>query len=199
VTEAFQFKVVVAGPFAAGKTTFIEAISQSAVVGTEAPTSGAESSVKATTTVGMEYGSFAVHDGDLSIELLLYGVPGQARFRFMWDIVAEGMDVLLLLVDATRPESWPEAVEVGTYLVDRHRPPVLVAVNRGAAVPGAIDAVAAAVPLPDARFVACDVTDPESARHALVVLLDLLLDELEADDEPEPAAFGDAPVDRVEP
>lgn len=182
MSAPIQFKVVVAGPFAAGKTTFIEAISQSAVVGTEAPTSGAESAVKATTTVGMEYGSYAIVDGDLTIELLLFGVPGQERFRFMWDIVGEGMDALLLVVDATNPASWLEALEVGRYLLERHDPPVLVALNRGAAVPGSADQVALAIPLPGARHVVCDVTDQSSARETLVELLDLLLGRLEADE-----------------
>jgi len=178
MSDSFQFKVVVAGPFAAGKTTFIQSISQTTVIGTEAPTSGSEASVKATTTVGMEYGSFTVADDDYQIDLLLYGVPGQERFRFMWDIVAEGMDVLLLLVDATKPETWSEALAVGDYLVERHGPPVLVAVNRADDVPGAIDRVRAEVVIDRARYATCDVTDPASARETLIELLAMLLDQL---------------------
>lgn len=178
MSDSFQFKVVVAGPFAAGKTTFIQSISETTVVGTEAPTSGSEASVKATTTVGMEYGSFTVADDDYQIDLLLYGVPGQDRFRFMWDIVAEGMDVLLLLVDATKPESWSEALAVGDYLVARHHPPVLVAVNRGDGRPEIIDQVRAHVAIDDAQYTTCDVTDADSARGTLIELLAMLLDEL---------------------
>jgi small GTP-binding protein len=182
MTEVFAFKVVVAGPFAAGKTTLIESISETTVVGTEAPTSGREATVKATTTVGMEYGTFTVDDGDLRIELLLYGVPGQERFRFMWDIVSEGMDALLLLVDATDPTAWPDALGVGRYLAERHRPPVLIAVNRGVGVPGAVDAVRLAVPIEGAHHVVCDVTDPASARATLIELLAMLLDRIEVDE-----------------
>lgn len=178
----FHFKVVVAGPFAAGKTTFIEAISESEVIGTEAPTSGREAAVKATTTVGMEYGRFTVDDGDFAIELRLNGVPGQERFRFMWDIVSEGMDALLLLVDATDPEAWPDALGVGRYLVDRHAPPVLVGINRGATTAGSLDAVRRAVPITGARYVVCDVTDTESARSTLIELLAMLLDQIEVDE-----------------
>src|SRR5690349_7409502 len=109
ITDTFEFKVVVAGPFASGKTTFISVISDSSVVGTEAPTSGEDASVKATTTVGMEYGTYEVTDGGLHVVLHLYGVPGQSRFEFMWDIVGEGMDGLLVIVDATDPSTWSEA------------------------------------------------------------------------------------------
>ena len=176
----YQFKVVVAGAFGVGKTTFINHISGMPVVGTEAATSGHEATVKATTTVGMEYGMFAVDDEDLRIELLLYGVPGQERFSFMWDIVSEGMDALLLLVDGTRPDTWAEALAIGAYLQERVPSPVLVGVNRTADDDAALDAARAALALPGAIHVTCDVVDEASARDALVALLGLLLDELES-------------------
>ncbi|MCU1399422.1 MAG: hypothetical protein JWN62_2531, partial [Acidimicrobiales bacterium] len=54
------FKILVTGPFAAGKTSLIQAISQSPVVTTEVHTSGEEASVKANTTVAMDFGTFAL-------------------------------------------------------------------------------------------------------------------------------------------
>ena len=109
------FKVVVAGAFGVGKSTLIRAVSDAAVVGTEAPTSGSEATVKATTTVGMEYGTFTVGRGAGAVELRLYGLPGQERFRFMWDIVAVGADGVLLLVDATRPDTWEDAAAAAEW------------------------------------------------------------------------------------
>ena len=132
----------------------------------------------------MEFGTYTIADTDLTIDLMLYGVPGQSRFRFMWDIVAEGMDALLLLIDATKPDGWREAIDVGSHLVDRHDPPVLVAVNRATTVPDALDRARAAVPIGGAGYVTCDVTDPASARDTLVELLGMLLDELDAAGEP---------------
>lgn len=174
----FQFKVVVAGPFAAGKTTLIDAISDVPVVGTEAPTSGSEAGVKPTTTVGMEYGTYRVPGDGLPIDLFLYGVPGQSRFRFMWDIVAEGMDGLILLVDASRPDTWDEAATVArTFLADVDHP-LVIAVNR---FDGDLDrwsALCAAVGTGDAPVVVVDVFDPRSVREVLVELLLLLLERL---------------------
>lgn len=175
-----RFKVVVAGAFGVGKTTFINHISSVAVVGTEAATSGHEATMKSTTTVGVEYGVFAVEDDDLRIELLLYGVPGQERFSFMWDIVGEGMDALLLLVDGTRPETWAEALAIGRHLRSEAPSPVVVGVNRTGPDDAVLDAVRAALPIEGAVHLPCDVVDEASARGALVALLGLLLDEIEA-------------------
>lgn len=179
---AHTFKVVVAGAFGVGKSTLIRQISDSEVVGTEAPTSGSEAAVKPTTTVGMEYGTFTLvgdDDGDGAVELRLHGLPGQERFRFMWDIVSIGADGVLLLVDATRPETWAEAADVAGHLGGPAGPPLLVGVNRAGAVAGGVDAVARALSLPADRCSPCEVIDPDEAKAAVVDLLLLVLDELD--------------------
>jgi uncharacterized protein len=191
--ESFSFKVIVAGPFAAGKTTFINHISQTTVVGTEEPTSRDEASVKATTTVGMEYGTFTVTSDELQVDLRLYGVPGQERFRFMWDIVSEGMDALLVLVDGTNADSWPDAASISHHLHDVSKPPTIVAINKAdLAPPGAIDQVRAVIGLDDAAYAPCDILDELSARTTLIALLTMLLARLE-DSGDEMATAQDAP------
>lgn len=176
--EYHEFKVVVAGPFAAGKTTLIRKISDGVVVGTEQPTTGAEADVKATTTVGMEYGTYTVDDEELSIRLHLYGVPGQSRFSFMWDIVSDGMDGLVLLIDGTNPATWLEATEVGRHFEALRPTPVVVAVNRAAGDGRIVEDVRAATAVLDATYVPCDVTDGSSASAVLVELLLQVLDQL---------------------
>lgn len=124
------FKVVVAGPFAAGKTTFISHLSDGPVVNTEARAVGDEADVKDLTTVSLDYGTLRVDDPTSPVELLLFGTPGQERFRFMVDVAALGMDGFVLVVDGGDPASWPDAVAI----LDRLRagPPVpwLIGVNR---------------------------------------------------------------------
>ncbi len=182
VPVRFDFKIIVAGAFAVGKTTLIAAISDEKVVGTEVDTSGTEADVKETTTVGMEYGTFAVGGDDIEVELNLFGVPGQERFSFMWDIVAEGMDGLLLLVDAQRPETWAEALAVGQHFRQQRDVPLVVAINRTDDPDAAIAAVSAGVPIDGAEYVTCDPRDTESARAAVIEVLYLLLDRIEAED-----------------
>ncbi len=178
MSNRFSFKIVVAGPFAAGKTTLITTVSDRPVVGTEAPTSGHEAAVKATTTVGMEYGTLSAGDDHNAVELDLYGVPGQERFSFMWDIVGMGMDGLFLLVNGSSPESWTESASVGRYFKDRFPTPVVVAVNRATDRPDLVDDVRRAIPIPGALYLGFDVINAEATRDAIVELLLLMLDEL---------------------
>lgn len=181
-TSTFEFKVVVAGPFASGKTTLIQVISDSRVVGTEAPTSGHEAQVKETTTVGMEYGTYTTGDGTSDIVLHLYGVPGQSRFEFMWDIVGQGMDGLIVLVDATEPSTWGDAIEVERHFRATRDPITVVAANRATNRPDLLAKVRAAIPTPRGSYVSCDVTDARSARDLLVELLLELLDQMPEDE-----------------
>lgn len=167
----FDFKVVVAGPFAAGKTTMIAASADGPLVATEAPTSGEEASVKALTTVGMEYGTLRREADAFSVELRLFGVPGQERFSFMWDIVSVGMDGLFLIVDASRPETWATSKAIGDHFMRAANRPVVVGVNEREPQPDILDKVQQAVILDNARYVSFDVTDREQAQDALIELL----------------------------
>ena len=166
-------KIVVAGPFAAGKTTFITHVSQTPVVSTETTTSGDEADRKGDTTVSMDYGTFTVSpDGDDSVQLLLFGTPGQSRFRFMLDVAAVGMDGFILIVDGTDPSSHGDALEILSLLEAHGSVPRLVAVNR-------VDNEEAARQVATSiRGDLGDVARPVDVRDAsstLAVLLDLLL------------------------
>ena len=81
-------KIVVTGPFAAGKTTLIRTISEITVLSTERGISDSTRSRKAETTVAMDFGRITI---DRDLVLYLFGTPGQDRFDFMWEILGEGM------------------------------------------------------------------------------------------------------------
>lgn len=99
-------KIVVTGPFNAGKTEFIRSVSEIDVVSTERKITTAVERVKETTTVAMDFGRITVDD---DLVLHLFGTPGQKRFDFMWEILSEGMLGFVVLVDSTRPETFREA------------------------------------------------------------------------------------------
>lgn len=169
--DAVTFKVVVAGAFASGKTTLIQSVSDTSFVGTEVPTSGPEATVKSTTTVGMEFGTHTVGEGADAVSLALYGVPGQERFRFMWDIVADGMDGLLVLVDATAPETWAEAVAITAHMRRNGPVPTVVGVGRTGGDWSVVDAVQRDLGVVGATYVPCDAPDPASANAAVIEVL----------------------------
>ena len=106
-------KIVVTGPFSAGKTQFIQSISEIDVVATEKKISHPEERIKDQTTVAMDFGRITV---DEDLVLYLFGTPGQRRFDFMWEILAEGMLGFVVLLDSVRSETFREARSIlGTF------------------------------------------------------------------------------------
>lgn len=103
---ARPLKIVVTGPFAAGKTSLIQSISEVAVLGTEREISDETRSCKETTTVAMDFGRVSLGDG---LSLLLFGTPGQRRFEVMWEVLSEGMIGFVLLVNGSDERSAAEA------------------------------------------------------------------------------------------
>lgn len=96
-----MLKILFIGPMGAGKTTAITAISDEPPVSTEAGNSDSNQSVKATTTVAMDYGSIELSEDEV---VHLYGIPGQPRFKFMWPILARGALGCIMLLDDTRED-----------------------------------------------------------------------------------------------
>jgi hypothetical protein len=120
-------KVVVTGPFNAGKTTFIKAVSEITVLSTERQVSDVSGEGGGETTVAMDFGRITVSD---DVVLYLFGTPGQSRFSFMWETLSEGMLGFVLLVDATRPDTLTDAKEMIGFFGEMSDVPFVVAANK---------------------------------------------------------------------
>ena len=172
-------KVVVTGPFAAGKTTLIRTISEITVLSTERGITDSTRKRTAETTVAMDFGRITI---DRDLVLYLFGTPGQDRFDFMWEILGEGMIGYLLLVDAAREESIQEAAGILEAFRTMARVPFVVGLNRaGAEDHLLVESVRSRLDIPsDVAILPCDATDKESVKNVLLALLYAVLDEVEA-------------------
>ncbi len=173
-------KIVVTGPFSAGKTTLIRTISEITVLSTEKDITDHTKSRKAETTVAMDFGRITI---DRDLVLYLFGTPGQDRFDFMWEILGEGMLGYILLVDASRQDSLDEAVGILAAFRKMARVPFVVALNRASGVSSDDeDRVRSVLELDDeVAVVPCDATDRESVKAVLLALLYSVLDEVESE------------------
>src|SRR5512139_2999081 len=120
-------KIVVTGPFNAGKTTFIKSVSEITVLSTERQISDTSAEGDGETTVAMDFGRITVSD---DVVLYLFGTPGHSRFSFMWETLSEGMLGFVLLVDASDTESFEDAKGMIQYFTDMSDVPYVVAANR---------------------------------------------------------------------
>ena len=176
------FKILVTGPFAAGKTSLIQSISQSPVVTTEVATSGEEAVIKAKTTVAMDFGTFSlspVDNDDELVHLLLFGTPGQERFRFMTDVLKADVDVVTFVVDARAPASFQEARGMLDLVMSDLKVPLVVAVNRCEDREQARRVAEYLGAASDVPAIPCQLIDPESGREVVAEVLVALMQSAE--------------------
>ena len=174
-------KIVVTGPFNAGKTTFIRTISEITVLSTERSVTGDEGARGDRTTVAMDFGRITVAP---DLALYLFGTPGQERFEFMWDILAEGMLGFVLMVDAAREDSMEEARRIRAHFAELADVPFIVAINKAEGdEPALIAEVRGALDLPDAvPVVVVDARERDDVKLALSTFLRSVLSQLEHHD-----------------
>ena len=173
-------KIVVTGPFAAGKTTLIRTISEITVLSTERGITDSTRSRKNETTVAMDFGRITI---DRELVLYLFGTPGQERFDFMWEILGEGMLGYVVLVDAEREDSLQEAAGILGAFRRMARVPYVVALNRSNGIDEEEEQrIRERLDLrADVALLPCDATDKESVKSVLLALLYAVLDEVEAE------------------
>jgi signal recognition particle receptor subunit beta len=171
-------KILISGGFGVGKTTTVGALSEISPLSTEAPMTSASIGVdnagigsqKTTTTVAMDFGRVTI---DESIILYMFGTPGQDRFGFMWNDLADGALGGVVLVDPSRLEECFVALDYFESI----KLPYVVAVNSFIGRPTmTIDQVRHAVNVDaDVPVVGVDARDREQVKAVVLTLLRRIL------------------------
>lgn len=172
-------KIVVTGPFNAGKTELIRAVSEIEVVNTEKKVTSDTEKVKSSTTVAMDFGRITV-DNDLV--LFLFGTPGQKRFDFMWEILSEGMLGFIVLVDSTRPETFREARGIlETFRAYSPTPYIVVANKQDCPDAWSVEDIRVALRLdPAIKLLPCVAKKRSEVKNVLLELLYAILEEMDS-------------------
>lgn len=119
-------RLIVTGPVGAGKSTFIQSVSEIQVVDTDRRATDETLLLKHKTTVAFDFGRLQFSP---KMALHLYGTPGQARFDFMWDMLIRKAHIYILLVAAHRPHEFRYARRILSFMQHRSRAPYIVGIT----------------------------------------------------------------------
>ncbi|NES19580.1 MAG: GTPase [Symploca sp. SIO3E6] len=119
-------RLVVAGTPGAGKSTFVQTVSQIEAISTERAATDQTAQFKKKTTVAFDYGRISF---GFAMDVQIYGTPGQSRFSFMWDFLIQKAHTYIVLVAAHRPNDFRQARQIITFMNQRVNIPMVIGIT----------------------------------------------------------------------
>jgi hypothetical protein len=159
--RAYIPKILVTGPFNAGKSSFVHAISTRAI-----------SVDRLGTTVALDHGH--VEYKGFSIDI--FGTPGQERFDPVLKILGGEALGVILVVDSTKPEDFPRAKQMLEATTKFGLPYVIAANKQDLPNALSVDEIRKRLSLPNGNpIVPCSAIKKEGVYEVLDALLNLLI------------------------
>jgi uncharacterized protein len=159
------YKIVLAGGFNTGKTTFIRTIHEY------------EAALDDNHTIAMDFGRLSLDDDAV---LYLFATPGARRFDYMWEILAEGMLGFIVMIDSRNPYTFRETQSiVATFAAYAPAPFILAANFQDHPYAWDVDALRIALQIPpEIPIIPCVATDKDSVKNVLLALCDEVLKDI---------------------
>ncbi len=180
-------KILVTGPFNAGKTTLIRFITDEQLLSRDVETTDRLATFKPLTTVGLDFGILHVND---QLDVHLFGTPGQARFNFMWEVLSRGALGTVFLVDSSNESAIEEGrlmcryYRAHQYYHTRSEAPLIIgATKRDQPGAVALEELSERLEIPEDMIIPCDPRKKEDSTMLVACLLEQLIRNEEPDEE----------------
>jgi len=167
-------KILITGPFNAGKTTLIRHISDEQSSGKDVRATDVLAQFKGMTTVGLDFGILHVDD---TLDVHLFGTPGQSRFNFMWRILSKGALGTIFLIDSSSQRAIDEGKSMFQYYRERSDDPIIIGATKRDE-PGAkpINVLVQELDIGDTTVIPCDPRKVEDSKTLVLSLLQAIID-----------------------
>ncbi len=173
MTQKSIAKILITGPFNAGKTTLIRYVSDEQTSGKDVQATDVLAQFKAMTTVGMDFGILHV---DEALDVHLFGTPGQARFNFMWKILSKGALGTIFLIDSSSQRAIDEAKKMYQFYREISDMPIVIgATKRDLPDAKDLDALALELDTGDTPIIPCDTREKDDSKLLVLTLLEEII------------------------